>query len=88
MSKQIILTFNEDGTSTSIYDEAIDFHELGKVSIQRASHVEPTEDGQWTADMSPVGGPVLGPFELRSVALEEEVKWLKRNHLGYVGELN
>jgi hypothetical protein len=45
-------------------------------SVTRASHVEPTADGKWTADMSPVDGPVLGPFELRSEALAAEVAWL------------
>lgn len=52
---------------------------FGKVSIQRASHVEPTDDGRWTADMEPSGGPVLGPFDDRSVALKAEVKWLQDN---------
>ena len=30
--------------------------------IRRASHVEPDEAGRWWADLSPVGGPRLGPF--------------------------
>ena len=30
----------------------------------------------WWADMLPVGGPVLGPFFDKTVALDEEVKWL------------
>lgn len=47
--------------------------------IKRASHVEPTTEGHWTADMSPVGGPVLGPFPYRQEALDAEVKWLKEN---------
>ncbi|EMB17938.1 hypothetical protein RE6C_01332 [Rhodopirellula europaea 6C] len=33
-------------------------------------------NGQWTADLSPVGGPVLGPFALRSEAIEAEIEWL------------
>ena len=51
---------------------------MGQVSHRRASHVEPCGD-KWTADMSPVGGPVLGPYDLRRTALEHEVAWLKEN---------
>lgn len=32
-------------------------------------------------DLSPVGGPRLGPFVLRSVALQAEVEWLEGNWL-------
>ena len=55
--------------------------ELGTPHVRRASHVEPTENGQWTANMSPVCGPVLGPFTLRSEALAVEANWL--SELGY-----
>ena len=48
---------------------------LGAVSIARASLVEPGPDG-WYADLSPVAGPLLGPFALRAEALAAEVKWL------------
>ena len=37
----------------------------------------PTDDGQWTADLSAVSGPVLGPFPLRSDALAAEVDWIE-----------
>ena len=50
---------------------------LGSPNVTRASFVEPTADGQWTADMSPVGGGVLGPYRLRSEALADEVAYLK-----------
>jgi hypothetical protein len=60
-------------------DDAVELLKgLGKVSIRRASHVEPEEDG-WYADMSPVGGPKLGPFSTRSRAIQSEVQWLQRN---------
>jgi hypothetical protein len=52
---------------------------LGVASIRRASHVEPTSDNRWTADMAPSGGPVLGPFDTRSEALAAEVEWLSRS---------
>ena len=62
------------GEVRCVYDEAIDLHELGTPEIRRASHVEPTQDGRWLADLSPVGRPVLGPFWTRSEALTAEVE--------------
>lgn len=62
------------------YAEGIDLASLGAVSIRRASHVEPDESGQWWADLGPVGGPRLGPFALRSAALDAERLWLE-DHL-------
>jgi hypothetical protein len=35
----------------------------------------------WWADMYPVGGPVLGPFGTRQLALDEEVKWLREHNI-------
>lgn len=67
-----------DGTIVTVYGEAIDLGEIGHVMISRASHVEPTPDGTWTADLAPVGGPVLGPYARRSEALAAEVAWLER----------
>ncbi len=64
------------GECSAIYDESLDLHALGRPEISRASHVEPTADGQWTADLSPVAGPLLGPFATRSQALTAEVAWL------------
>lgn len=67
-----------DGTLQAIYDEAVDLQQIGGVSIKRASHVEPAAEnpGQWTADLRPVGGPVLGPFATRRAALDAEIAWL------------
>ena len=78
---ELIINFNEDGTADTLYTEEINLKSLGDLHMKRASHVEPTEDGMWTADMSPVNGPVLGPFETRTIALQAEVKWLKENIL-------
>ena len=69
------------GTFRCIYDEAIDLRELGQPVIRRASRVEPDGHGQWTADLTPVGGPVLGPFPRRSDALAAESQWLEANWL-------
>lgn len=64
------------GIVRCLYNEAIDVDRLGAVSILRASHVEPDDAGQWHADLSPVGGPRLGPFARRSSALAAESAWL------------
>lgn len=70
------LYISSDGTCQSVYDETVDLRLLGPTEIRRASHVEPTLDGLWTADMRPLAGPVLGPFPTRSQALAAEVAWL------------
>ena len=41
--------------------------------------------GRWLADLSPVSGPLLGPFCLRSQALAAEQEWLVEN-LASLGE--
>ncbi len=70
------LYITTDGKCQSVYDESVDLRILGPMEIRRASHVEPTPDGQWTADMRPLAGPVLGPFSTRSPALSAEIVWL------------
>ena len=75
------LIIHPDGTVHGLYSEEIPLQSLGTLSIQRASHVEPTADGQWTADLSPVNGPLLGPFLSRSTALHAEQRWLEQHWL-------
>ena len=75
------LVIETDGTCRCLYSEELDLQLLGRISIQRASHVEPTDDGTWIADLSPVKGPLLGPFSNRSQALTAEEAWLTRNWL-------
>ena len=70
------LIVHPSGVVAAIYSEQIDFTALGKPAIRRASHVEPDGDGQWWADLAPMGGPKLGPFALRSMALAAETTWL------------
>jgi hypothetical protein len=83
MSKHMpkVLKFSPDGTCRFIHDDFLAdlAREAGDLTIRRASHVEPTEDGRWTADLSPVGGPVLGPYVRRSAALGAELEWLWKN---------
>jgi hypothetical protein len=75
------LIIEKEGLVRGIYGEEIALDALGPPRISRASHVEPDASGRWLADLSPVGGPVLGPFEKRSEALEVEVAWLEANWL-------
>lgn len=70
-----------NGAIRCVYDEAIELAELGSLEIRRASHVEPTTDGTWTADLSPVGGPIIGPLPLRTEALDAERQWLESHWL-------
>jgi hypothetical protein len=75
------LVVQVDGTIRCVYGEQIELSRLGNLAVRRASHVEPNEDGCWIADLSPVSGPMLGPYEKRSAALQAEKKWLLVNWL-------
>jgi hypothetical protein len=75
------LLIERSGGVRCVYGEDIDLGQLGRLSIQRGSHVEPTADGQWTADLSPVNGPQLGPFSTRTEAVSAEVAWLQEHWL-------
>ena len=76
------LIIEKNGLVRGIYGEEIALDALGRSRISRASHVEPDDQGRWLANLSPVGGPVLGPYDRRSEALEAEVAWLEANWLG------
>jgi len=75
------LYIEDDGTMQFVYsdDMAGLLGGLGDATTRRASHVEPCGTG-WSADMSPVGGPVLldngRPFSTREAALKAELAWL------------
>ena len=75
------LIIDSIGNARCIYDETLPLHQLGRIKIRRGSHVEPIPSGQWIADMNPVGGPVLGPFNIRSQALAAERRWLEKHWL-------
>ena len=76
------IVIDTSGNVSCIYDETISLSTLGKLKIRRGSHVEPIQGGKWIADLSPVNGPLLGPFRFRSKALAAERKWLEKNWLG------
>ena len=75
------LLIQPDGGVRCLYGEEIDLHHLGQLTMVRGSHVEPTANGQWTADLAPVNGPRLGPFPTRTAALAAEVAWLQEHWL-------
>jgi hypothetical protein len=69
----------QGGKVLAIYsDDLADLKAKAKTAtIRRVSYVEPTPDGQWAADMSPVApGVVLGPYRLRQEALDAEIRFL------------
>lgn len=70
-----------NGELRTVYDEVLPWTEVGRCTIRRASRVEPTLDGEWFADLSPVAGPLLGPFPVRSLALQAEIAWLTEQGL-------
>lgn len=72
-----------DGTVRFVYSDALAavLAPLGTAVTRRASHVEPADGGGWAADMSPVLGPVLGPFPTRQAALDAEVGWLNAHNI-------
>ena len=75
------LVINPGGAVRCVYSEEIDLTALGSPVITRASYVEPDQQGRWSADLSPVGGPLLGPFRSRSEALDAEQQWLDNHWL-------
>jgi hypothetical protein len=77
---QLVVTTS--GEVRCLYSEVIDLMTLGYPTITRASHVEPDSEGRWHADLRPLLGPVLGPFERRSEALDAEQAWIEAHWLG------
>lgn len=81
MKQGIDIKISREGQIRFIYKDALlSLTNLGKTTIERASHVEPY-GSCWQADMSPVGGPVLGPYRTRGEALQHEVDWLLAHNI-------
>lgn len=79
MTEQTI-NIDSAGIIEFVWDDEIEtLRDEGKTRIVRASHVEPTEDGRWIADMAPSGGGILGSFSTRGEALAAEREWLKQH---------
>ena len=77
------LVIDPSGGVQCVYSEELPLAEFGRLTIARGSQVEPDTAGLWTADLSPVGGPLLGPFATRSEALSGERAWLELNWLSH-----
>ncbi|MDB5319593.1 MAG: hypothetical protein JWN40_1224 [Phycisphaerales bacterium] len=75
------LVVSPAGIVRCVYGEDIDLHALGCPQIRRASAVEPDEQGQWWADLSPLNGLRIGPFARRGDAVAAEVAWLTAHWL-------
>jgi hypothetical protein len=70
-----------DGSIQFIYSDQVmeALRDLGPAITARASRVEPTADGKhWTAEINTteLEDIVLGPFETRQEALDEEVRFV------------
>lgn len=69
-------------TARYIYNDGLlPLSQHGDATTTRASHVEPAKNGGWMVDLSPVGGPIIGPFDRRDAALSHEIDWLLRNKI-------
>lgn len=77
------LVIDPGGGMRCVYDEALPLADFGQLTIARGSHVEPNAAGLWNADLSPVGGPLLGPLATRSEALTAERDWLEQHWLSH-----
>lgn len=73
------LVVSPSGQVVTLYNEQLDLSPLGQSRIERASHVEPDEQGRWFAQI--IDGPLLGPFTQRSIAIAAEVAWLTEHRL-------
>lgn len=79
--KEYELVILPDGTIKFLYyDELKPLLSAGEdANVKRVSHVDPemTPDGlKWFADLHPVKGPKLGPFDTRDEAIAAEIQWL------------
>lgn len=83
---QFDVLIDDDGNIEFVWsDELAALAEQGAATVRRVSHVEPDGKG-WSADMSPVGGPILRadngkPFTTRAAALAAERQYLAE-HFG------
>ena len=75
------LVFESSGNARCVYSDTLPLASIGRLRIERASHVEPNDKGEWVADLSPVSGSTLGPFLKRTDAISAEVRWLRDNWL-------
>jgi hypothetical protein len=78
------IVVSPQGVARCVYGEELNLNAIGTLQISRASYVEPDARGSWWADLSPVRGPMLGPFTQRSEALDAEGQWLTEHWLPHL----
>jgi hypothetical protein len=83
-NKAKTIVVRPNGLIEFIYDDDLKgfIDQQSEKKLFRASHVEPDDKGNWWADLSPIDGPKLGPFNTRQAALNAEVEWIQKNYLG------
>ena len=77
MYKEYVIEVDEEtGEVGTIYSDDLKelFNNFSNVQVARLSHVEPTKDGKWQADMSPIGGKSLPETDTREESLALEVE--------------
>lgn len=81
--KEYLVVIADTGEVRFIYDDDLISvsRQLGAGYTKRASNVDPGQDDMWYADLSPVGGPLLGPYDKRATAIDAEVAWLEENNI-------
>jgi hypothetical protein len=78
---EVTIMVGPDGIMHFVHDDQlVELIEAGEAHVVRASNVEPM-GVQWIADLSPIGGPALGPFRFRHDALRAEHTWIEENYL-------
>ena len=78
--KTIQLRLRGDTIRHIYSDDLLSLASQGKAVTARASHVEPGNGG-WMVDLTPVNGPIMGPYPRRDEALNAEVEWLNANKI-------
>ena len=87
----MILKIKKNGVVQTLWNDSLDLHDLGDVTVERASSVEPegtTESGQviWAVRLAkavtgfPVGHRIATSTN-RQEAIQAEVEWLNKNYL-------
>lgn len=77
-----LIAVRPDGQVAFLYDDALGALLLeGEGRVLRASHVEPTPDGRWQADLAPIGGPKLPTTRSRLASIHAEIHWLEQHRL-------
>ena len=61
-------------------DQYLDLSDKAKLEVRHMLKQQPPYPG-WFADLSPSGGPVLGPFNTHSEAIKAELTWLFENNI-------